>query len=431
MENSYKPRIKYLLFAACLSLTQGVFAQVNVIWDNSPNNTDEVTGTYNSLVVKAEATGAGFDINFRTGTNMSAPFGSTIFQTIGSLTSAPSRDLTFTFPEQVVVTRFEVRDINWSPTFGGGYDDSFSIDGADFDDATASASVTTSSVTAVGSPGTVLWECSRPLKEFKIEYTVTGGLTHAWLYYALRVIPVPEIGPFCLNSTPGALPATIGTNTGTWSPATIDTDVAGTTLYTFTPTAGQALECEVKLNITVLPDVITLFSPTNDLDNSMTNDLKHIGASDWIRATNKVNFGDNLPNNGVVYHAVNFIELNPGFESEFTSQFSAYIAPCASGYTYKDFDDGGVTAKDGAISGRDGTEKITIFPNPSSDKITVACAPGLKSIVITSIEGKKVLNRSLQSNIEEIDVSGFTAGIYLVTVESDEGKILQTKFVKN
>ena len=45
------------------------------------------------------------------------------------------------------------------------------------------------------------------------------------------------IGPLCQNSTPTALPL-ISNNgiTGTWSPATINTAVAGTTTYTFTPT---------------------------------------------------------------------------------------------------------------------------------------------------------------------------------------------------
>jgi gliding motility-associated-like protein len=48
------------------------------------------------------------------------------------------------------------------------------------------------------------------------------------------------LGPYCVGAIPAALSAT-STNgiTGTWSPATISTATAGTTVYTFTPTAGQ------------------------------------------------------------------------------------------------------------------------------------------------------------------------------------------------
>lgn len=57
------------------------------------------------------------------------------------------------------------------------------------------------------------------------------------------VIPTfDQIGPICQNSTPPALPAG-STNTppitGTWSPSMINTASAGTTVYTFTPNAGQ------------------------------------------------------------------------------------------------------------------------------------------------------------------------------------------------
>jgi hypothetical protein len=51
-----------------------------------------------------------------------------------------------------------------------------------------------------------------------------------------------QLGPYCLNATPGVLP-TSSTNTspitGTWSPAVINTSVIGSTVYTFTPTVGQ------------------------------------------------------------------------------------------------------------------------------------------------------------------------------------------------
>src|SRR5690606_16903189 len=60
------------------------------------------------------------------------------------------------------------------------------------------------------------------------------------------------IGPLCLNSAAPALPGT-STNgvSGSWSPATINTSVTGSTVYTFTPSAGAcAVGTSISINIT-------------------------------------------------------------------------------------------------------------------------------------------------------------------------------------
>jgi gliding motility-associated-like protein len=70
------------------------------------------------------------------------------------------------------------------------------------------------------------------------------------------------VGPLCQGDTAPLLPNT-STNTtgitGVWSPATINTSVAGNSTYTFTPNAGQ---CAVPttLNVTVNSSVTTLFN---------------------------------------------------------------------------------------------------------------------------------------------------------------------------
>jgi hypothetical protein len=73
------------------------------------------------------------------------------------------------------------------------------------------------------------------------------------------VTPVFDpIGPFCQNATPTALPAVSNNGiTGTWSPATINTTVNGTTSYTFTPDAGQ---CALPVSVDVVVD--TEITPT-------------------------------------------------------------------------------------------------------------------------------------------------------------------------
>ncbi len=68
-----------------------------------------------------------------------------------------------------------------------------------------------------------------------------------------------QIGPLYQNTTAPALPS-ISNNgiTGTWLPATINTAVAGTTTYTFTPDSGQCA-IVVTMNITVTGQIVPVF----------------------------------------------------------------------------------------------------------------------------------------------------------------------------
>src|SRR5436190_871070 len=77
------------------------------------------------------------------------------------------------------------------------------------------------------------------------------------------------VGPFCQNSTPTALPliSTNGVN-GTWSPATINTAVAGTTTYTFTPTDACATTASISVVITNL--VTPTFDPVGPFCQNST-----------------------------------------------------------------------------------------------------------------------------------------------------------------
>jgi hypothetical protein len=61
-----------------------------------------------------------------------------------------------------------------------------------------------------------------------------------------------QLGPYCLNATPGLLPVS-STNvtpvTGTWSPAVVNTSAIGSTVHTFTPSGGQ---CALPATMTIV-----------------------------------------------------------------------------------------------------------------------------------------------------------------------------------
>jgi hypothetical protein len=194
---------------------------------------------------------------------------------------------------------------------------------------------------------------------------------------------------------------------------------------------GQGNPCNFLL---CLSDA-TLSSPSNDVDNNMPSGNTLIERSNTISASNIIGVGNSNFQDGVVYHAGDFVELDLGFGALYGSQFSAYVEGCTADFTYRPaHTNQQPTASDGRALDPSVTEPVgylRIHPNPSSRFITVEYAYDMKAISLTSMDGKTVLNRSLQGTVEDIDVSGFRQGVYLIVVETQDGQILQSKFVKN
>ena len=68
--------------------------------------------------------------------------------------------------------------------------------------------------------------------------------------------PIPS---YCVGDVPAILPNTsLNGIIGVWSPLTISTATSGTTVYTFTPNAGQ---CANPLNMNVTINNFPLITP--------------------------------------------------------------------------------------------------------------------------------------------------------------------------
>jgi|GEM_PF-920652 len=81
---------------------------------------------------------------------------------------------------------------------------------------------------------------------------------------------VAALGPYCQNAVADTL-TLVSTNgiTGTWNPAVIRTDSVGTTVYTFTPDAGQCASV-VTINITITPGIVPEFDAMGPFDLNAT-----------------------------------------------------------------------------------------------------------------------------------------------------------------
>jgi hypothetical protein len=75
---------------------------------------------------------------------------------------------------------------------------------------------------------------------------------------------------------------------------------------------------------------------------------------------------------------------------------------------------------------------MSISPNPVIDKLSINCSEtSIKSIQITNITGQVLLQKALNDKQTDIDVSSLSKGLYLLSIETTDGRRGVQKFVKN
>jgi hypothetical protein len=212
---------------------------------------------------------------------------------------------------------------------------------------------------------------------------------------------------------------------------------AGTFIYTISDNSAN-IGPDVTFIDCCLP-ILTLVSPADDVNNLAPSIVKKKERSDWIKAANIVSVGDNALSNGVVYHAANYVELNPGFEAVLGAQFSAYPEGCSANYTYK-AQAPTTIPRSSDISNGDETINLikvlrdfAIVPNPSSSTIEVIMNDAkFNRVTISTIDGKIVNERNIEKTDKTlIDVSSYANGIYIINVTSENGQVYTKKLIKN
>ncbi len=67
------------------------------------------------------------------------------------------------------------------------------------------------------------------------------------------------------------------------------------------------------------------------------------------------------------------------------------------------------------------SDQISLFPNPTNDKITIqTMAPGDYLMEIFSMNGQIILSRKFLGISHQIDLSSFQDGVFFITVRSDD-----------
>lgn len=209
---------------------------------------------------------------------------------------------------------------------------------------------------------------------------------------------------------------------------------AGTYIYDMTDNSAN-VGPDVTFIDCCLPTLI-LIAPADNVTNLDATTATQKERSDWIKATNIVEVGDAVFQNGVVYHAGNYVELNPGFEAVTGSQFSAYIEGCSSNYIYRNSDTNSSSTEEGLLEELNVTKlniEFLIVPNPSSSSIELIMKGNqFRSISITTIDGKMVFDQNIElTDKARVDVSRYANGVYIVNLLTDDGDVYSKKLIKN
>ncbi|MDN3677713.1 fibronectin type III domain-containing protein [Flavobacterium paronense] len=282
-----------------------------VVW-NSASDASTLSGTYPGGTVTLSFTGAGnavtIDSPAGTATNLVVT-GNNTFATNGPSDTPPSRRLTFTFSTPVIIDRYSMADIDIDT-----WDDSFDFVGVTFT-STTSTNVTTTLTgavaTSIGGNNSAYaswFGSTTPVTSFSINYLTTGGLTHAYLAYALKVaticpIPLATLNvsvnnPIVCQGTPAnviATPSTLGTYNYIWTVpsgasnpgnvASFFTNVAGIYSVIITDTTSGATSPNASGTVTVNTPVISTFNAIPAICNGGTTPLLPLTSIESITGT--------------------------------------------------------------------------------------------------------------------------------------------------
>lgn len=71
-------------------------------------------------------------------------------------------------------------------------------------------------------------------------------------------------------------------------------------------------------------------------------------------------------------------------------------------------------------------KQITLYPNPTSDKITIQTQLEIRNIIVLDLQGKKLI----KSTSKQVDLSKLSSGIYLINVTLVDNKNWRKKIIK-
>ncbi|HEX8269708.1 MAG TPA: T9SS type A sorting domain-containing protein, partial [Flavobacterium sp.] len=166
------------------------------------------------------------------------------------------------------------------------------------------------------------------------------------------------------------------------------------------------------------PSAWALFNP---VDNVGPLTQHHRQAIKQINTSNIVSSGATA-----VYHAGDFVLLRDGFHATAGSRFRAYIEGCSDIFVGKSAEE-----KEEHQVIANGNE-ISIAPNPGTNLVQVTSENSLiTDIHVYNLQGRLIFAQKASASFVDLNVSSLASGIYVVTIQTEDGKVFNKKLMKN
>lgn len=145
-------------------------------------------------------------------------------------------------------------------------------------------------------------------------------------------------------------------------------------------------------------------------------------ASDYIVAYNVIYAG---PDISALYHAANYIELRPGFQTVTGARFAADIQGCTNDYVYRQSNpDNAEMVEETDLT------SLYVGPNPSDGIVTINASQNVREVSVYALDGKRILSLPVGQSSATIDISQARPGLYLMTMEMEDHSIETRKIIK-
>nr|WP_294858390.1 T9SS type A sorting domain-containing protein [uncultured Fluviicola sp.] len=263
-------------------------------------------------------------------------------------------------------------------------------------------------------------------------------LVNGAVYYASQTVAACESGRIAVTVAINTTPAPSGTaNQNFCQAATIgdlvvtgtdinwyDMAAAGTVLPTNTPIVTGTIyyasqtqnSCESSVRLAVTAIVTTVPAPGG---SSVQDFCSGAAISDLVVAGTDVTWynaataGTILPANtlliaGTVYYASQTVT---NCESSVRLAVTATLDACLGIYDHS-------------------LENLIIYPNPATNQLTISSPMIIQQIEISTSAGQIVDHQVINSSENDLDISSFKPGVYLLEIRTNEG-IKTIRFVKN
>ena len=242
-----------------------------------------------------------------------------------------------------------------------------------------------------------------------------------------NVVPTFNAIPanICNGSIVPVLPTTSNNGiTGVWSPSIINNTTNGS--YVFNPNVNNCATA-VTVSIIILPSTdpscsSTSCQPNLTLTAAETNTIKNYKYKNWIKTMTNYSISSSKDIN---MKAEDYLVFAPNTHIMSGAKMLAKIETCLPS-----------SSRPSALAVDSNVEyffkDIKIYPNPTTDIVNIA-TDNLKisKVMIASIEGKLIFEQSLNNETSfQFDLSNFTDGMYILSIETSEGKTFIKKLMK-